>query len=103
LTERVTALTRQIEEQGSLIRTTESQRNETSAELMTATAQVAKLTERENALTEKVTIQTQQLAEMQKQLTTEFENIANRIMKTSATELSDSCRRRSSTIKPYAN
>jgi hypothetical protein len=53
LTERVTALTRQIEEQGSLIRTTESQRNETSAELMTATAQVAKLTERENALTEK--------------------------------------------------
>jgi DNA recombination protein RmuC len=52
--------------------------------------EVARLTEREKALAEKIAEQKMDLAEMQKQLTTEFENIANRILKGSAAELSES-------------
>ena len=50
---------------------------------------MARLKERENALTQKIETQTLQLAEQQKQLTAEFENIANRILKANATELSE--------------
>ncbi len=89
LSERVTSLTRQIDDQGNLIRSVESQRNGAAEELKSAAAEVAKLTEREKALTERVAAQAEQLAEMQKQLLTEFENIANRILKASATELSE--------------
>ena len=52
-------------------------------------AEVARLKERESNLTEKLETQAVQLAEMQKQLTVEFENIANRILKANATELSE--------------
>jgi DNA recombination protein RmuC len=90
LTERVTSLNQRVKDQETFIGTAESQRKEAAAKLMTAAAQVAQLTEREKALTEKVTEQTQQLADMQQRLTTEFENIASRILKTSATDLSDS-------------
>jgi hypothetical protein len=38
--------------------------------------EIAKLTEREKALSEGIGAQTRQLNEMQKKLTTEFENIA---------------------------
>ena len=54
-----------------------------------AGAEVARLTERESALTQKIETQAVQLAEQQKQLTAEFENIANRILKANATELSE--------------
>jgi len=59
-------------------------------EAKSAAAEVARLTERESALSERIAGQAAQLADMQKQLTTEFENIANRILKTNASELSDS-------------
>jgi DNA recombination protein RmuC len=90
LTERAAGLIRQVEEQGNLIREIEQQRNVAIAEVKTAVAEVAKLTERERTLTEKLAAQSQQLADTQLQLTTEFENIANRILRASTIELSDS-------------
>jgi DNA recombination protein RmuC len=62
-------------------------------EAKNAAAEVARLKERENALCEKITAQTAQLADTQKQLTTEFENIAIRILKANASDLSDSSHR----------
>src|SRR5262249_34993214 len=61
-----------------------------AAEAKTAAAEVARLTEREKALSDKIANQASQLADMQGQLTTEFENIANRILKANASELSES-------------
>jgi DNA recombination protein RmuC len=51
---------------------------------------VARLKQREKSLSEKVAEQASLLADQQKQLTSEFENIANRILKANASELSDS-------------
>lgn len=59
-------------------------------EARVASGEVARLMEREKTLAEKVRMQTEQLAEMQQRLTTEFENIANRILKASTKELADS-------------
>ena len=61
-----------------------------SSEAKAAAAEVARLTERENALTDKIAVQAAQLADMQKQLTAEFENIANRVLRANACELSES-------------
>jgi DNA recombination protein RmuC len=58
-------------------------------EAKAAAAEVARLTERENALSERLAAQATQLADMQRQLTTEFENIANRILKANASDLSE--------------
>jgi DNA recombination protein RmuC len=90
LTERVDSLTRQAGEQGRLVRTVEGQRDVAAAEAKTAAAEVARLKEREKSLSEKVAEQVAQLADQQSQLTSEFENIANRILKANATELSES-------------
>jgi DNA recombination protein RmuC len=90
LAERVIGLTRQITEQGELLRAAEMQRDQLVAELTSASAQVAALSEREKALIERAAAQAQQLGEMHQQLTVEFENIANRILKARAAELSDS-------------
>ncbi len=54
---------------------------------------VAQLRERESASTQKLAQQAQDLAHLQKQLTSEFENIANRILKANAVELSESSRK----------
>jgi DNA recombination protein RmuC len=89
LAERVAGLTKQVEEQAKQNRALEAQRDGVTSEAKAALAEVARLKERENALTEKIETQTVQLAELQKQLTTEFENIANRILKANATELSE--------------
>jgi DNA recombination protein RmuC len=59
------------------------------SEAKVAGAEVARLTERESALSERIAAQDTQRAHMQKQLTTEFENIANRILKANASELSE--------------
>ena len=59
-----------------------------SSEAKAAAAEVAALKERESALLQRIAAQAVQLADMQKQLTTEFENIANRILKANASELS---------------
>jgi DNA recombination protein RmuC len=82
LGERVQSLTKEAEEQGRLARSA-------AAEAKASAADVARLTEREKALSEKVAEQTALLAEQQKQLTSEFENIANRILRANAAELSD--------------
>ena len=59
-----------------------------ASEAKTTAAEVAALKERESALLQRIAAQAVQLADMQKQLTTEFENIANRILKANASELS---------------
>src|ERR1700730_12768694 len=64
-----------------------------SIEAKTAVVEVARLQERENALSEKLTAQAAQRADLQTQLTNEFENIANRILKANASELSESSHR----------
>jgi DNA recombination protein RmuC len=68
----------------------EAEHKAAATEAKAAAAEVARLTEREKALSERIAAQAAQLADMQKQLTTEFENIANRILKVSASELSES-------------
>jgi DNA recombination protein RmuC len=88
LTERVAGLTKQIEEltkQNSIL---EAQRDCAASEAKTSAAELARLTERESALTQKIETQAVQLAGLQKELMAEFENIANRILKTNASELS---------------
>jgi len=68
----------------------EAEHRAAASEARAAATEVARLTERENALSERITAQATQLADMQKRLTTEFENIANRILKVNASELSES-------------
>src|SRR5579859_1389657 len=87
LTERVAGLTKQTEEQTKQTTTLEVQREAAANEAKAAVAEVARLTEREIALSDKIETLAAQLADQQKQLTVEFENIANRILKTNATEL----------------
>jgi DNA recombination protein RmuC len=90
LAERVDGLMRQFQEHTSQRQSLEAQRENAIAEAKTALAEVARLRERETALSAKIGEQAAQLADVQKQLTTEFENIANRILKASASELSES-------------
>ncbi|MDE2166798.1 MAG: DNA recombination protein RmuC [Alphaproteobacteria bacterium] len=90
LTERAAGLAQQLDAQAALLRATQAERDSAAAEAKTATAEVARLKERETALVEKVEAQSVQLADQQKLLTTEFENIANRILKANASELSES-------------
>jgi DNA recombination protein RmuC len=89
LSERVESLKSQVEEQAKLVRLLEGQRDAAAADARAASGEVARLTEREKALSEKVAEQATQLAAQQKQLTTEFENIATRVLKANALELSD--------------
>lgn len=98
LTERVAGLTKQIEEEAKQNSALETQRDAAASEAKAAGAEVARLKERENALTQKIETQTLQLAEQQKQLTAEFENIANRILKANATELSENSQKALATI-----
>jgi DNA recombination protein RmuC len=72
-----------------LVRLLEGQRDAAAADARAASGEVARLTEREKSLSEKVVEQATQLADQQKQLTTEFENIATRVLKANALELSD--------------
>ena len=68
----------------------ETEHRAAAVEAKAAAAEVARLKERESAQSEKIAGQAVQLADMQKQLTTEFENIAHRILKANASELSES-------------
>jgi DNA recombination protein RmuC len=67
----------------------EAEHRAAASEAKAAGAEVARLTERESALSERIAAQATQRADMQKQLTTEFEVIANRILKANASELSE--------------
>jgi DNA recombination protein RmuC len=89
LTERVAGHTKHIEEQARQNSVLETQRDAAASEAKVAGADVARLTERESALTQKIETQIVQLAALQKELTAEFENIATRILKANATELSE--------------
>ena len=89
LTERVTGLTQQINEQANQNSALQGQRDEAVSEAKALAAEVVQLKERERALAQKLETQAVQLAEQQKQLTAEFENIANRILKANAAELSE--------------
>jgi DNA recombination protein RmuC len=71
----------------------ETARKAASIEAQTAVVEVARLQERENALSDKIAAQTAQRADLHTQLTTEFENIANRILKANASELSETSQR----------
>ena len=98
LIERVASLTKQTEEQTNQTTALEVQREAAANEAKAAVAEVARLTERETALTDKIETLAAQLADQQKQLTVEFENIANRILKTNATELSANSQKELSAI-----
>lgn len=89
LIERVVSVTKQAEEQTNQNAALKVQLESSATEAKTAMAEVARLTERETALTDKIETLTAQLGEQQKKLTVEFENIANRILKANATELSE--------------
>ncbi|MGO9684088.1 MAG: DNA recombination protein RmuC [Beijerinckiaceae bacterium] len=102
LGERIASLTRQIEEQTALLQKIETEKNHAASQATEGREQVARLTEREKALTETIATQTKQLGEMHKQLTTEFENIANRILKINAAELSESSQKAlAATLEPF--
>jgi hypothetical protein len=88
LTERAAGLAKQVEDQAKQNVAVDLQRDSAAREAKSAGAEIARLKERENSLTQKIETQTLQLAEQQKQLTAEFENIANRILKANASELS---------------
>jgi DNA recombination protein RmuC len=98
LTERVASLTKQTEEQTNQTTALEVQREAAANEAKAAVAEAARLTERETALTDKIETLAAQLADQQKQLTAEFENIANRILKANATELSSNSQKELSAI-----
>ncbi len=98
LTERVAGLTKQLDEQAKRNSALETQRDGAATEAKAAGAEVARLKERESALTQKLDTQTVQLADLQKQLTAEFENIANRILKANASELSENSQKALATI-----
>jgi DNA recombination protein RmuC len=98
LTERVAGLTKQTEEQTNQTTALQVQREAAANEAKAAVAEVARLTEREIALTDKIETLAAQLADQQKQLTVEFENIANRILKANATELSSNSQKELSAI-----
>lgn len=98
LAERVAGLAKQVGEQARQNSELQAQRDGAASEAKAAGAEVARLTERENALTEKLEKQTAELAEQQKQLTTEFENIATRILKANASEQSENSQKALATI-----
>ena len=89
LTERAAGLTKRIEELTKQNGILEAQRDGAASEAKTVGAEVARLTERESALTQKLETQAAQLTGLQRELTAEFENIANRILKANASELSE--------------
>jgi DNA recombination protein RmuC len=93
LTERESGLAKQVNEQAAQIGSITSQRDIAASEAIGTAAEVARLKEREGALMQQLEAQRVQLADMQKQLTTEFENIAARILKANATELSDNSKK----------
>jgi DNA recombination protein RmuC len=71
----------------------EAQRDALTKEIRVGEVEVAKLSERETSLQGRIDELTRQLAEQNRQLTTEFENIANRILKSNTNELTESSRK----------
>jgi DNA recombination protein RmuC len=102
LGERIASLTRQVNEQSGLLQKVESEKTTASSEATRGREEIAKLSEREAALTNKIAELTTQVAETQKQLTAEFENIANRVLKATSAELSqNSLQNLSAILDPF--
>jgi DNA recombination protein RmuC len=102
LSERIASLIRQVNEQSALLQKVESEKTAVSSEATRGREEIAKLSEREAALTNKIAELTQQVAETQKQLTAEFENIANRVLKATSAELSqNSLQNLSAILDPF--
>lgn len=89
LTERVAGFEREAAEQTVQTNALKAKLGQAESEAKSAGEKVAQLEEREKALAQAIEAQRIQLAGQQKQLTAEFENIANRILKANATELSE--------------
>jgi DNA recombination protein RmuC len=89
LAERSAQLSAKIDEQVAQQQLLISERDVAQRERDSLSTDVARFGEREIALNGKIAEQATQLADMQKQLTAEFENIANRILKARASELSE--------------
>lgn len=98
LAERSAHLLHKSEEQTAHETDLTAQRDDIQRDRERLSADVARLTEREAALNAKIAEQAGQLADMQKQLTVEFENIANRILKARANELSEDSQKALSAI-----
>jgi DNA recombination protein RmuC len=98
LTERVAGFTKLTEDQAKQCAALDAQRQAASNEAKAAGTEVARLAERETALTDKVGMLAAQLADQHKQLTVEFENIANRILKANASELSETSQKELSAV-----
>ena len=79
----------QLKGRGDDIDSLRKQLAESGTQLATANAEVAKLTERETQLVDKLEKQAEELEALQKKLQTEFENIANRILDTTSTKLTE--------------
>jgi len=90
LTERLAVMSAIADERTNAIRTLEAKLELALKETRDTGFEVARLRERESALWQKLEEQSRQSAARDQLLTSEFENIANRILKTSAAELSDS-------------
>jgi DNA recombination protein RmuC len=104
LAERIAGLTRQLADQTSLAHAVEQQRNNAELHARDLGSDVARLKERESHLIAKAAEQDARLAELQKKLTTEFENIANRILKSTSIELSSSSQKTlASILDPLRN
>jgi DNA recombination protein RmuC len=88
--ERAAGLQGQLDDQANLARKLDAQRAEAEAEAKAAWADVARLSERESALSGRIAEQDAQQAATQDRLTSEFENIAHRILRANAAELSES-------------
>src|SRR5688572_515493 len=76
----------------------ELQRDALAKDVRTREADVAMLTERQTSLQSKIDDLTHQLSDQNRQLTSEFENIANRILKVNAGELSETSKKSLSAV-----
>jgi DNA recombination protein RmuC len=98
LDERVGALTRQVDEQAQTIAAATSAQTSAASRAQAAGEQVARLTEREQALTNEVAELHNRDGKLQETLKIEFENIATKVLKANATELSDTSQKQIAAI-----
>jgi DNA recombination protein RmuC len=96
--ERVASLTSRIDDQATKIDEFETLRDEAATEAKRLAAEVAALKEREGSLAQKISDQEKQLSEQQKLLTTEFENIANRVLSANASDLAQTSEKSLATV-----
>jgi DNA recombination protein RmuC len=87
--ERADMLEDQLRDKAEVLRGIEGRRDAAEREARMSTQEVVRLKERERELGERIAEQAGLLADLQTRLTGEFENIANRILKANASELSE--------------